>query len=349
MVCCPTWRQTGSRGRSSRKYAVTLAGAVVSRTRAVSAIDLVEKWLEQAKRNRIRHPHWKAAVKLDSARYNTATWAKRGKLLCQTRDTIEASVVWSCYGGYYFSPTQSIDFDSMLAVLPKTSIDRMICKAAMIVAASECVASPGHTAQPFQPNRTAGPYLREAWLRDPFFHARRALELLCPLHGRTKGQIKVGDAVRIAAQLTEGDLVFVDPPYSDVHYSRFYHVLETIARGSCGDVSGTGRYPPPSERPASAFSRKTESSCALVTLLRALADRKCTVAFAFPAGTCSNGLSGDKVIEVAAQWFKIDNYSVQSRFSTMGGNNLHRDARMKSRELILLMRPKRASKYAKKR
>jgi adenine-specific DNA methylase len=87
-------------------------------------------------------------------------------------------------------------------------------------------------------------------------YAERAVRLLCPLHAKAKGKTVVGDALKVAKELCKTDLVFVDPPYSAVHYSRFYHVLETVARGNCSTVTGTGRYPPPVERPPSAFSRK---------------------------------------------------------------------------------------------
>ena len=58
-----------------------------------------------------------------------------------------------------------------------------------------------------------------------------------------KGSAVVADANATAKTLKAGDIAFIDPPYSGVQYSRFYHVLETVAKGECGVVSGTGRYP----------------------------------------------------------------------------------------------------------
>jgi hypothetical protein len=60
----------------------------------------------------------------------------------------------------------------------------------------------------------------------------------------------------------------------------------------------------------------------------------------FPQQECSNGLSGEAVIDLAKHWFEVDVSSVVMRHSTLGGNNLQRAARRSSRELIMSMVPK---------
>lgn len=322
-----------------QEYGTTLAGAVTVRTKPADPDTLFKTWIEKVKLSVSEHPLWKAALAIDQGGFNIVTWCKRARGFCGVLTPRDgAGILLRSYGGHYFSPTQGILFDCLLSSLPAGSAGR-ICRAATVIAASQCVASPGHTAQPFQPTRTAGPFLREAWFRDPLMYAERAIRLICPMHAKARGQTEVGDALKVAGKLNNTDLVFVDPPYSAVHYSRFYHVLETVARGNCSAVAGSGRYPPPEERPASAFSRKGESQAALVRLLETLAGVGCTVAFTFPQNTCSNGLSGLQIGEAAGKWFAVDNIGIQSRFSTLGGNNDNRQSRSHSRELILLLRP----------
>jgi adenine-specific DNA-methyltransferase len=320
-------------------YATALAGAVIKRANPIDPKELEENWVKPARAFRSGLRHWSAAEKLDGSGLNIATWCKRARDLCSASNRSK-SPIWSAYGGYYFSPTQAATLDALIRALPKGEPDRCVCLAATIIAASKCAASPGHTAQPFQPTRSAGSFLREAWERDPLSYANAALKAICPLHAKVKGTCKVADAVAVANRLRPRDLVFVDPPYSDVHYSRFYHVLETVARGTCGPVSGVGRYPPPTERPASEFSRKTRSLELLGKLLERLAKARCTVIFTFPAGECSNGLSGRKVVEGAGCWFKIESELFKTRFSTLGGNGTNRKPRHNSQEMILLMRPR---------
>jgi adenine-specific DNA methylase len=321
-------------------YAAVLAGAVVRRTTALDSGRLCEVWLDAARVLRSKMKGWKRAVALDRGAINTATWRKRAQELCASDIGATTSLVWTKYGGHYFSPTQSLSFDAMLTLLPTEQEPRDVCLAAVIVAASRCAASPGHTAQPFKASRTAGRYLREAWKRDAFIYAHQALNEMCPLHATVPGKAAVADANDAAKSLAESDLVFLDPPYSGVHYSRFYHVLETIARGRCGAVEGVGRYPPPKERPNSAYSRKDKSSDAMHRLLATLAGRGCRVVLTFPKEECSNGLSGDMLEEMAGSHFKVIRKAVKTRFSTLGGNTSNRAARNVSDELILVLRPK---------
>lgn len=319
-------------------FAKVLAKSVVERTAPIDAARLETNWLNPLRDRLSRSECWRRAQVLDRAPPNVGSWASRARGLCaQSHGT---GVMWRAYGGYYFSPSQAIVFDLLRKHLPRCGPDRWVCHAALLVAASKCVAAPGHTAQPFATTRTAGPFLREAWLRDPLLYIRRALATLSAKRAQVQGKAKVGDAVYIARRLSDSDLVFVDPPYSGVHYSRFYHVLETLARGSCGPVSGTGRYPPPKERPVSLFSQRGNSQRTIEQLFRVLSARGCTVIVTFPKHECSNGLSGSTVAQAAKKHFAVERTMVKTSFSTLGGNGENRSARQHSQELILLLKPR---------
>jgi len=162
---------------------------------------------------------------------------------------------------------------------------------------------------------------------------------LCADFAKVRGEIRTGDAVAIASEMTSRDLVVVDPPYSAVHYSRFYHVLETLAVGRRVNVSGRGRYPPATQRPQSDFSKKTTSRAAFETLLRRLGEVRSSVIVTFPVAMCSNAVSGDDVVAMAREWFCVEEKKITGKFSTLGGNNTIRDGRQPSLELLLLLRP----------
>jgi adenine-specific DNA-methyltransferase len=95
-----------------------------------------------------------------------------------------------------------------------------------------------------------------------------------------------------------------------------------------------------SERPQSNFSKKSQSQLALERLLNALSTAGAKVIFTFPAGECSNGLSGQIVINTARTWFDVEERLIGGQFSTLGGNNNHRASRKPSSELLLLLWPK---------
>lgn len=318
-----------------QEYGATLAAAVIERCKPISAAHLWRNWRKRAERIRKRYsPPRTSKVTKPSVRIVRAWCAKQDLPITRA------------YGGHYFGAEQSVWLDALRATLPESEPARTVALAALIQAASTCAASPGHTAQPFQPTKTAKRFLVEGWERDALQQTRNALKGLARVHAKRKGKAKAADANSVALTLGSRDLVFIDPPYSGVHYSRFYHVLETLARGRHEEVDGTGRYPKPDRRPRSQYSVKRESSSALEELLGRISSRGASAILTFPNAVCSNGLSGQLVREIAQRHFLVEEKLVESRFSTLGGTSgaNHRPARQDVGELILLLRPNRASR-----
>ena len=323
-----------------QSFATTLAGAVIKRTQPIHADVLENRWMARAVEQRTRLGGWTEAKALDDSTMPTEVLHRRAQKMCASHVASESTVIWDHYGGHYFSPTQALSFDAMLLTLPADPLIRELCLAATIMAASRCAAAPGHTAQPFKATKTAAKYLRHAWRHDPVQVARHEVERLRTLYAATTGRTAVVDANEVAATLGGEDLVFVDPPYSSVQYSRFYHVLETISRGGCGPVDGVGRYPPQSERPNSRYSKKQTSGTAIRGLLSTLSERRCTVVLTFPVEECSNGLSGFGIEMIASKFFCVSKKVIRSRFNTLGGNLVNRSACRVARELILVLKSK---------
>lgn len=316
-------------------YSSVLAAAVIERTTPITDRDWVESWMRRARARVSAHKAWRDIRELQASlgRVSVSEAAAHAR----TIDFSSKFPLSRAYGSYYFSPLQSLWLDALRASLPEADDLRNVALAALIQAASRCAASPGHTAQPFKPNETAGRFLIEAWERDLPGIVRARIDDIAPRKARKRGQAYCMDASELAETARDGDLVFLDPPYSGVHYSRFYHVLESVARGQVGDVSGTGRYPERSERPTSDFSMLTTSKRAFDELLAILARKRANVIITFPAGKASNGLSGEDVKALAADHFRIEEAKVSSRFSTLGGDLKHRAARQQADELILTL------------
>jgi adenine-specific DNA-methyltransferase len=319
-----------------QRYSVVLTSAILNRQTKLDWHPAWDAWKSSAQ-TQFSGTKVPAAPKLTRAIVSDfRSWCGEQAALPITR----------AYGGHYFSPQQAVWIDALRVNLPKGEPTRTVALAALIQAASQCVAAPGHTAQPFQPTRTAKFFLAEAWSKDIVAKTRSAFEVVAGQFSQQRGQARVADANQAAAQLQDGDLAFIDPPYSGVHYSRFYHVLETIARGQCGDVSGVGRYPARTLRPRSKYSVSSESSEALDNLLKTVASRGVRAVMTFPAHDCSNGLSGDSVREIAAKHFRVRERKVESRFSTLGGTGDDRDdesgrsARQHAHEMMLVLEPK---------
>lgn len=320
-----------------QSYSTVLADAVIGRNATFVWKSAFDRWYKRTEdfASQVQAPEVGSFTKKAIAEYRA--WCAEQYDLPITK----------AYGGHYFSPQQAVWIDAFRAKLPSNEPARTVALAALIQAASQSAASPGHTAQPFQPTKTAKRFLEDAWNRDIRIRTRSSFEVLANQCARRVGSSRVADANIAAAELLEGDLAFLDPPYSGVHYSRFYHVLETVAQGTCGEVSGVGRYPATVHRPHSSYSVTSESTFALNNLLETISSRGARAILTFPDHECSNGLSGNSVREMAYTHFRVREKSVKSKFSTMGGTGNSersgeggRAARHHAKELMLVLKPR---------
>lgn len=317
-----------------QEYSVVLADAVIRRESKFEAAEEWGRWSRRARR-------FQASIRPPNAGKITKSSVSNVREWCASRDDL---IVTRAYGGHYFAPIQAVWIDAFRATLPKKEPVRTVGLAALIEVASQCAASPGHTAQPFQPTRTAKQFLYEAWSKEIYPRLRDTFCAYAGLFAMRRGKATVSDANLAARRLKEGDLVFIDPPYSGVHYSRFYHVLETIASGECGEVFGVGRYPSSQRRPRSRYSILTESEDALDELLDLVASSGAAAILTFPDHACSNGLSGETVMDIASEHFRISQRTVTTKFSTLGGagtdGEVGRIARHHAMELMLHLKPR---------
>ena len=320
-----------------QQFAVILTNAIINRVEPLN-ISLFSSIIDRVEEEIQHHDlinQWNYINQNIKNKYEMITIARE---FCSA--TKLNSPIFNAYGGHYFSPYQAIVFDLLLDYIPAFEPEKTVFHGAIIAAASKCVASPGHTAQPFQPTPTAIDYILEAWSKDPLSEVTKELFNICPRHAIIKGQAVKKNAFTVIDALSENDLVFIDPPYSSVQYSRFYHVLETIAVNQKFSVSGKGRYPEISKRPQSTFSNTGQSKEAIETLLRRLALRHSSIIITFPKNLCSNGLSGEYIKNLGEKYFYVNYYIYPSRMSTLGGNNKNRRSRIKQDEIILTMIPR---------
>lgn len=196
----------------------------------------------------------------------------------------DATLTWY-YGGTYFSFAQALELDALRhaarAVGGPSSVDTTI--AALMGAASDAVSTVGnHFAQPTQPRNRDGS-LKRSWVGSV---ARRRQYSIFEGFGRwleRYGGLRETPfpchAVQSAFESTlstlgpELGVIYADPPYTRDHYSRFYHVLETIALDDDPGVTRTKSSEEPSrglyriDRHQSPFSIRTQAESAFRHLM----------------------------------------------------------------------------------
>jgi adenine-specific DNA methylase len=171
------------------------------------------------------------------------------KLLAGTEPRL-GTVMIRHYGGLYFSYKQAAYLDALLASAHKAASPlRETLLAIAVSTASEIVNTVGKQfAQPIQPRDSSGDpkrHLIAKIVRDRGLEASEAATRWASRYdivdttSRMHRVIK-GDYVdTLTAIRGEVGVVYADPPYTREHYSRFYHVLETMCLGDEPTLSTT--------------------------------------------------------------------------------------------------------------
>jgi len=174
-------------------------------------------------------------------------------------------LVTTRYANAYFGVAQAIEIDAIrIAIDALNNSDesrRDLCLAALVLAACTCNPGP-HFAQPRKVSS-------QATLRDiverrarsvgwEFEVALRRLAsrepLPLPMGPTTCSDWRLAlDAFNRATQASGVRTVYLDPPYSKLQYSRYYHVLNVLLANDYPPIFGAGRYPPRSYRFSSRF------------------------------------------------------------------------------------------------
>jgi len=146
---------------------------------------------------------------------------------------------------------------------------------ALIYAASRSVSSPGHFAQHNVPNnRNINRYLLRERSKDIWSGFLACVDELFanPLSNGLENLALKEDARSLLLpsspyfhMISRNSLVYADPPYTGDQYSRYYHVLNTLALYDYPACEGRGRYR--SDRYVSPFSLRSRAQAELNLVL----------------------------------------------------------------------------------
>lgn len=164
--------------------------------------------------------------------------------------SIKESVITKYFGGVYFSYKQAIQLDAILYYINNISNElKDIISACLISTASDIVNTVGkHFAQPIRPRDSSGKIksnLGKAILRDRTIDAVESFFVWLDKYSEInkppfENTILKCDYSEIVSNIPEDvTVVYADPPYTRDHYSRFYHLLETLALRDIPEISTT--------------------------------------------------------------------------------------------------------------
>lgn len=93
---------------------------------------------------------------------------------------------------------------------------------------------------------------------------------------KTVVEVSVGDVSDVKVE--EGDVAYLDPPYTKRQYASYYHILETVAHGDEPLVEGVAGLRPWRDR-ASDFCYKTRALKALTTLIQNMRSKRILLSY----------------------------------------------------------------------
>lgn len=179
------------------------------------------------------------------------------------------------YSGTYWSFEQCVWIDSIRAVAEqyKGKPQYYPILSSLIYSMSYASQSTGHYAQYRDATEDNMADIisyrrRKIW---PYFE-RKFTELIENVNGNPMDfKVTTLDYVDCLRIIEKNSIVYADPPYQSVHYSRFYHALETLVKYDYPKVDFKGRYR--HDRHQSPFCKKTTVISAFESLFKEIASK----------------------------------------------------------------------------
>ena len=159
------------------------------------------------------------------------------------------SVITRYYGGVYFSYSQAVQIDVIMDAIRHypDAADKNVLLAALLSTTSDIACTVGkHFAQPIKARDSKGKIKKLVYNKaikdktvDVFELFEEWLDKYVSLpKGKYNNMILQGDYMECLKTLPDNvRTVYADPPYTRDHYSRFYHVLETMALDDVPEIS----------------------------------------------------------------------------------------------------------------
>ena len=231
------------------------------------------------------------------------------------------------YSGTYWSYTQCVWIDSIRAVAEeyKGKSDYYIILSSLIYAMSYTSQSTGHFAQ-FRDVTESNMHdimlyrIRDIWT----YFEKKFLEILkmVAVKATNRYTITTLDYLDCLRLIERNTIVYADPPYSSVHYSRFYHAIETLIRYDYPNVKYKGRYR--EDRHQSPFGKKTEVKNAFGKLFKGVKNKNSHLILSYS----DNGMiTQDEIMEIGnsimGNQYKGDIQVKEYIHSKMGRSDIH--------------------------
>jgi len=261
------------------------------------------------------------------------------------------------YGNTYVGVRQALEIDSIRYAIDKLCDDwiqdrpelgfdpqllRCMLMSALISAVNKINPGPGHWAafpRVSQRNRDWIVAQRKIDVYDTFIQRVAEIETALSKNISPFGPhvVCTEDYVSFMREVLEyirqARVVYMDPPYSQGHYSRFYHLLETLTLYDYPEIAFSGRYR--KDRHQSPFAQKEKIAAAVGAICEVTRDAKTTLVISYSL----NGVipTPDAFRVILEQYYPSDHIELRTLDSVH--SKLGQTERMKTQEYLFTCRP----------
>lgn len=249
------------------------------------------------------------------------------------------------WGNCYFGLRQAAEIDSLRFAVERVvpTRERPLIEAILLAAADACASGP-HYAQPPQAKTDSQlKQLIEKRAKSVFGEFELRLSLACkrPLVRHRKLSVtnmQWSEALQHFAKMygsSQNKGVYVDPPYSRLQYSRYYHVFDTLLRYDYPACQGEGRTSEKEKRFSSNFDcREPTAIDEFRDLFRAVSAIRATLFLSYSTG---GTVAIEKLLMLACKHFsRVRVYTVPLRHHSQGVPLQNRGHRL---EVMIVAKP----------
>ena len=328
-----------------QRYSAVLSKTYLGNYNWTEFDNLIDNVVELAQRHvdNVKHLYpnlnFEYTLELNLNEFN-AIEQQQQELIYSDFDDIEHHLFIKNYSGTYWSFEQCLWIDALRVAAEEyseTPVYNPILSSLMFAMAYNAQ-STGHYAQYRDANNVASMkdiiiYRNKNIL--PYF--KKKLDELIKWTGTNEYNHRVTslDYRECLDSIEDGVIVYADPPYAFVHYSRFYHALETLIRYDYPEVLYKGRYR--TDRHQSPFCKRTEVIGAFEVMFQKIRDKNSKLILSY---SNTGMISLEKIMELAKSNFgeKYNIYTKEVDYihSTMGRS---KDKSREVKELLVIAIP----------
>ncbi|MEW6563263.1 MAG: DNA adenine methylase [Pseudomonadota bacterium] len=234
----------------------------------------------------------------------------------------------------YFGLLQAIEIDSI-----RYSIDQSLAKQhidtdqhrwmliALCQTAVKVAASTGHFAQYLKPNPNNFAFIKKQRSKSVWQTWLQCLSLLSPvgsMNWRKNNKVFNENILTLLAGMQGFDIkpavIYVDPPYTEDQYSRYYHVWETLTLYDYPPSLKNGRYRP--DRFRTSFSIKTNVAKAMEELVMRCNQLGAELVMSYPENGLlyKTGITPQEILQRHYKKVEIS-HCIDYQHSTLGASN----------------------------